>query len=144
LYATKKNMHKINTTPLAFILLICFCSCSIFPQFNESGRESKLKCLYFLTDSIKIFYKCSSQQKIASLTVIDDTKLRWKPIYFEKKFDPAVSEYTFPFHKDSLTNKTFRILISITESHSREGYTIYVKPENFTNKNRVYCRYSPL
>lgn len=140
LYTITKQMFKL----LAVILIISFCSCSLFPQFNESGKESKLKCLYFYTDSLKLVYKCNTQRKIASITLIDDNKMSRKPIYFEKKFDPAVKDYVFPFSKDSLNNKTFRILISITESHWREGYTIYVKPEDFTNKGKVYCRYSPL
>lgn len=121
-----------------------FNGCFLFPQFNENGKESKLKCLYFYADSLKLVYKCHTQQKIASLTIIDDSKSRISPIYFEKKFDIPVKEYIFPFSKDSLNNKTFRILVSITESHWREGYTIYVKPEDFLTNRKIYCKYSPL
>jgi hypothetical protein len=93
---------------------------------------------------MKLIYNCRSQQKIASLTIIDDSESSWKPIYFKEKPEPAVREYLFPISTDSLRNKTIRILISITESHWREGYTIYVKPEDFSNKGKVYCSYSPL
>jgi hypothetical protein len=139
-----KQVYTLGTKLFIFTVSIIFYSCSIFPQFNESGKESRLKCIYFLPDSLKLVYDCKTSKKIASLTLIDDSKLSWKPIYFKKKFDPAVKEYVFPLSKDSLNNKTFRILISITESHSREGYTIYVKPGDFISKGKVYCRYSPL
>ena len=138
-----KQMYT-SGKPYAVILFTFFCGCSLFPQFNESGKESKLKCLYFSTGSLKIVYDCRSREKLVSLTIIDDSKSSPKPVYFRKQFDPAVGEYIFPFIRDSLDNKVFRIIISTTGSPSREGYTIYVKPEDFTKKSKVYCRYSPL
>lgn len=144
LYATTAHMPKLIAKLLLFLVIISFYSCFVFPQFNESGKESTLRCLYFNTDSNKLVYKCHTQQKIAALTIIDNSKSRTNRVFFEKKFDIPVKEYEFPFSKDSLSSKTFEILISITESHSREGYTIYVKPEDFVSSKKVYCKYSPL
>jgi hypothetical protein len=93
---------------------------------------------------MKIKYECRKNELIKSITIIDDGKNKNDTFHFEIKFSQGVSEYTLPFSRTLLADKSISILLGITNSHFREGYSIYLKPVDFLKNKKVYCRTSDL
>lgn len=107
---------------LVLISIIFLGSCSLFPQFDESGKSSTPRCLYLRTDPLKVKYECREGQKIKSIYLSFYGSSGEKPVIYDLKFDPAVTEFALPFKKDTLCNKAFSIGIGITNAHWRERF----------------------
>jgi hypothetical protein len=133
----------ILTLALIAQVMAIITSCSFFPQFNESGRESRLKCIYLTTDSLVLNYECK-RDAIEGFTIINHSISNSDSFSYSRKFDVPVTRYRLPVVRESIINKDVEILLDITNSHHREGFSIYIKPGDLNKYKKIYCSYSPL
>lgn len=107
-----------------------------------SGKGSQTKCLYLLTDSLKIKYDCDDR-KLTTITVYENKNQKeiFGKVIFKDTLEIPINEFVLPFNRDSADNKFLQIEIHITKSHFRETYYIETKPGDFALSRHIYARY---
>jgi hypothetical protein len=128
------------------ILLLCvilqiastITACSLF----YAGRQtSKLKCVYLTTDSLFVNYTCSADA-ISGFTVINHSESISDTVSYTEKFPEPVVRFKLPILRESIVDKSVEIVLEITNSTNREGFSIYIKPGDLNRLKRIYCSYS--